>query len=205
LGTVQIDGHKCIKIEALEEGKPNQTYLYAATDLQNLVLVAQVLAPKSEAVHSLRFVASVQRLRNVSLEVPDNLVEIPPGFKPIEHDTWTKVESAKVTYNNRPSQDFGVFRAPGGELFIWVNDAYYPWHYLYRPQQKTVEIAFQGLLVNRSGTYIWRTTEGVAFSLTGYRRPDGSTVDAHPVVKPNSIRFRSENYEQDNAMIEISW
>lgn len=204
LGTVPIDGHKCIKIEALEEGNPNKTYLYAATDLKNLVIVARVLAPKSDDVHSLRFVASVERLRNVSLDAPDSLVEVPPGFKSIEHDKWNKLESAKVTYKNRPSKDFGVFRAPGGELFIWISDAYYPWHYIYRPREKTVEIAFQGLLVNRSGDYIWKTKENVAFSLPDYRRP-GNTVDTHVVVKPNSIKFRSENYEQDQAMIEIRW
>ncbi len=196
LGTVQIDGHKCVKIEAVRKGKPEKIYLYAARDLKNLVLVTQVLAPNR---------GMVQRLHNVSLDVPDSLVEIPADFKPIEHDMWTKVESAKVTYKDRPSKDFGVFRAPGGEFFIWVNDAYYPWHYLYRPQQGTVEIAFQGLLVNRSGTYIWQTKETEAFSLTGYRRPMGRPIDAHLVVKPNSLKFRSNSYEQDKAVIEISW
>src|SRR5258708_3555461 len=69
LGTVQVDGHKCIKIEAVQqEDKANKTYLYAATDLKNLVVVAQILAPKSNTVHSLHFVGSVQRLRNISLE-----------------------------------------------------------------------------------------------------------------------------------------
>jgi hypothetical protein len=43
--------------------------------------VAQVLAPESDTVHGLRFVGGVERLRNVSLEVPDSLVEIPAGFK----------------------------------------------------------------------------------------------------------------------------
>jgi len=205
LGTVLIDGRKCVKIEAVQEGNPNKTYLYAASDLKNLIIVAQVLAPKSEDVHSLRFVGSVERLRNISLDVADTLVEIPPGLKSIQHDKWTKVESAKVTYKNKPSMDFGVFRAPEGELFIWIRDAYYPWQYIYRPQEKTVEIAFQGLLVNRSGDYIWKTKENVAFSLPGYQRPSGSTVDTHVIVKPNSIRFRSGSYERDNAMIEVSW
>lgn len=205
LGTVLIDGHKCVKIEAVEEGNPNKTYLYAASDLRNLIIVARVLAPISKDVRSLRFVGSVERLRNISLDVADSLVEIPPDFKPIEHDRWTKLESANVTYKNKPSKDFGVFRAPGDELFIWISDAYYPWHYIYRPQEKTVEIAFQGLLVNRSGDYIWKTKENVAFSLSGCRSPNGSTVDTHVVVTSNSIRFRSASYERDKAMIEVSW
>jgi len=93
--------------------------------LKNLLLVVQTIAPKRSAV---------QRLRNISLEVPDSLVAIPSDFKPIEHDSWKKVESAKVIYKGRPSKDYGVFRAPGGELFIWIEDAFYPWHYLYNQQ-----------------------------------------------------------------------
>ncbi|MGH9788891.1 MAG: hypothetical protein ACRD4U_09350 [Candidatus Acidiferrales bacterium] len=196
LGTVEIDGHKCLKIEAARTGRPEKVYLYVARELRNLVLVAQVIEPKR---------SMVQRLRNVSFEVPDSLVEIPPDYKPIEHDRWTKVESATVKYGDRPSRDFGVFRAPGGEFFIWVNDAHYPWHYLYRPQQGTVEIAFQGLLVNRTGAYIWQTKETEAFSLTHYRRPRGAPIDARSEVKPNSIKFRSNSYGVDKAMIEISW
>lgn len=196
LGTVQIDGHKCVKIEALRKDKPEKIYFYAASDLQNLVIVAQIIAPKR---------SSVERLRNVSLQVSDSLFEIPPDFKPIGHDRWTKLESAKLTYKGKPSKDYGVFRAPEGELFIWVNDAYYPWTYLYRPKQKTVEIAFQGELINRSGTYIWETTETEAFSLTDYHRLKGSTIGAHLVVKPNGIMFRSASYEQDQSIIEISW
>jgi hypothetical protein len=126
LGKVQIDGHECIKIEAIRKGESMRMYLYAARDLSNLVIVIRTINPPS---------SMIQRLSNISLDVPNSLVEIPAEYKPIEHDRWTKVESAKVTYNGKPSQDFGVFRAPGGELFIWVNDAYYPWHYLVRQQK----------------------------------------------------------------------
>jgi hypothetical protein len=196
LGTEQIEGHKCIKIEAVTKDRPEKVYLYSAQDLMGLTIVVQVIVPKR---------STVQRLHSVSLEVPDGLVEIPPDYKPIEHEKWTKLESAKLTYQGKPSKDYGVFRAPGGELFIWVNDAYYPWEYLYRPQHKTVEIEFQGLLVNASGTYIWQTKETEAFSSINYHTLLGSRVDAHLVVVPNGIKFRSNSYEQDGAMIEISW
>jgi hypothetical protein len=201
LGTAQIDGHKCIKIEATWAGSPEKTYLYVARDLKNLAIVSQSIGPKR---------TMTERLGNVSLEVPTNLVEIPSDYKSIEHDLWIKVETAKVTYKGNRSKDFGVFRAPGGELFIWINDAYYPWEYLVRPQQGTVEIAFQGLLVTRSGEYVWRTKDTEAFSQTNYRVPHERPAyetdeDRRVVVGPNSVKFRSRNYEQDKAMIEVVW
>ena len=63
----------------------------------------------------------IERLGNVSLEVPTNLVEIPSDYRSIEHDRWIKVETATVTYKGNPPKDFGVFRAPGGESFTWIN------------------------------------------------------------------------------------
>src|ERR1700722_4550322 len=196
MGTEQIEGHNCIKIEAVTKDRPEKVYLYSAQDLKGLTIVVQVIAPKR---------STVQRLHSVSLELPDGLVEIPPDYKPIGHEKWTKLESAKLTYKGKPSKDYGVFRVPGGELFMWINDAYYPWEYLYRPQHETVEIEFQGLLVNASGTYIWQTKETVAFSSVNYHTLSGSRVDAHVVVGPNGIKFRSNSYGQDGAMIEISW
>jgi len=197
---VEIDGHRCIKIKATRKDKPEKIYLYAARDLKNLIMVAQILNPPR---------GFVQRLSNVSLEVPDSLVEIPPDYKAIAHDRWTKVETAKITYKGRPSKDYGVFRAPGGELFVWVNDAGYPWHYLVRPREATVETAFQGLLVTRAGKYVWQTNETEAFSQTYYRdrkrENDKQERGARVIVKPNSVKFRSNDYDKDQAMIEVHW
>jgi hypothetical protein len=201
LGTLQIDGHNCIKIKVVRAEKSQEIYLYLARDLRNLAIAAVVIEPKRSITQS---------LHNISLEVPDSMVQIPSEYKPIEHDRWTKLETAKLTYKDKPSKDFGVFRAPGGELFIWIKDAYYPWEYLVRPKQGTVEIAFQGLLVTRSGEYIWRTNETEAFSQLGYRvsRPRAAyetEEDTHAAVTPNSVKFRSRSYERDKAMIEVSW
>ena len=196
LGTVLVDGHRCMKIEIVRKDSPERIFAYSAQDLKKLLLVVQTIAPKRSAV---------QRLRNISLEVPDSLVAIPSDFKPIEHDSWKKVESAKVIYKGRPSKDYGVFRAPGGELFIWIEDAFYPWHYLYRPKEKTVEIAFQGLLINRSGNYIWKTKEEEAFSSTNYSGASQDAMDAHLEASPNGIKFRSNNYDQDQSIIEVTW
>jgi hypothetical protein len=201
LGTRQMDSHNCIKIDASRKGKPEKIYLYAARDLKNLVIVAQVIGPRR---------GMIQRLGNISLDVPDSLVEIPTDYKPIEHDRWTKVERAEVTYKGRASKDFIVFRSPGGELFVRINDAPYPWDYLVRPRETTVETAFQGLLVTRSGEYVWETKETEAFSDTHYRVPryrsdfEGEE-DLRVTVTPNSVRFRSNDYKQNGAMIEVRW
>jgi hypothetical protein len=152
----------------------------------------------------------VQMLKNISLEVPASLVEIPPDYKSIEHDRWSKVETARITYKGRPSKDFGVFQAPGGELFIWINDAPYSWDYLVHPSEAIVETAFQGLLVTRAGEWIWQTKDTEAFSQTHYRVPRKLSESDHEedkrvIVKPNSVTFRSNDYSKDKAMIEVRW
>src|SRR6185369_725779 len=43
LGTRVIDGHNCLKIEAVRNGKPEKFYFYAARDLKNLVIVMQLV------------------------------------------------------------------------------------------------------------------------------------------------------------------
>ena len=201
LGTLIIDGHRCIKIEAKRKGKTEEIYLYAARDLKNLIIAAQISNPP---------LGYIQRLSNISLEVPVSLVEVPPDYKPVEHDRWTKLETARVKYKGRPSKDFGVFRAPGGQLFVWINDAPYAWHYLVRPSEATVETAFQGLLVTRGGEWVWQTKESEAFSLTHYRKPRKlsdfeSPEDKKVIVNSNSVKFRSNDYKKDKGIIEVSW
>lgn len=198
LGTRVIDGHNCLKIEATRKGKPDtKYYFYAARDLKNLVIVAQLIKPNR---------TTLQRLDNISLEVPDSLVQIPPDYKPIEHDRWSKVETAKVTSGGRVAKDATVFRAPAGQLFIRVND----WTYLVRPKEATVETAFQGLLVTRAGDFVWQTEENEAYSQTHYRDPRPPSKwekeeDRRVIVKPNSVTFRSTDYKRDKAMIEVRW
>jgi hypothetical protein len=81
--------------------------------LKNLVIVAQIVGPKR---------STLQRLGNISLDVPDSLVQIPPDYKSIAHDRWLKLENAKVTYGGKISKDFVVFRDPAGELFVRIKD-----------------------------------------------------------------------------------
>ncbi len=201
LGTRVIDGHNCLKIEATRKDKAKKFYFYAARDLKNLVIVAQIIEPRQ---------STVQRLDNVLLEVPDSLVQIPPDYKPIEHDRWVKLENATVTYGNKTSKDFVVFRAPGGQLFVRINDGRYPWDYLVRPAEATVETAFQGLIVTRAGEFIWQTKETEGFSGTNYRTPQQPSKweteeDRRVIVKPDSVTFRSNDYKRDKAMIAVRW
>ena len=197
LGTRAIDGHNCLKIEAVRKGKPEKFYFYAARDLKNLVIVTQLVEPKR---------STMQRLANIALDVPDSLVQSPPDYKPIEHDRWVKLENAKLTYGGKPAKDFVVFRSPAGELFVHVND----WAYLVRPRLAIVEVAFQGLIVTRSGEFIWETKDTEGFSQTWYRQPKAlrewdSAEDRRVIVTPNSVKFRSKDYKKDKTMIEVQW
>ena len=73
LGKITVDGHECIKIEVKRKGaaREEELYLYAARDLKNLIIVARMLDSNSTLV---------QRLQNISLDVPDSLVQIPPDY-----------------------------------------------------------------------------------------------------------------------------
>jgi len=72
-----------------------------------------------------------------------------------------------------------------------------------------VETAFQGLLVTRTGKYIWETKETEAFSQTYYRNKksldDRQKEEGRVIVKSNSVKFRSNDYDKDHAMIEVRW
>ena len=203
LGKITIDGHECIKVQVQRKGEKLESEkisLYLAKDLKYLVIVAQV--------QNLPF-SFIQRLGNISLEVADNLVQIPTDYKPIERDIWKKVENAKVKYQGKFSKDFGVFRSLTGELFVWLDlgeeDDPFIWNYVIHPEQKIANIAFQGMLVTRNGEYVWRTKETEAFSNTGYRSPlaikDAQSKGKIVQVKAKSIKFSS--HYSNNDWIEI--
>ena len=97
VGTVAIDGHHCIKIEARRKATQDKYYFYVARDLKNLAIVTQLVQSLNRS--------TIQKLTNISLEVPDSLVHIPPDYKSIEHDRWTKLENAIVTYKGKAAKD----------------------------------------------------------------------------------------------------
>lgn len=208
LGTQIIDGHKCLKIEAKLDGQDSQVFLYAAEDLKYLIIAAQVLNPPR---------GSIQRLQNISLEVPSQLVEIPPDYKPLPKYKWTLVESAKVTYEGKPKKDSSVFRSENGEqLFVTVYEphpvsgALLAWHYLVFLKEQTVEIGFQGMLITKSGDVVWRTKEKEAFS-SGNEMPD---KDSYPcdgkkcpktIIGTNFVQFPSVYFEDRKSIVKVLW
>jgi len=138
LATQTIDGHKCLKIEAKVPDQKAQVFLYAAEDLKYLIIAAQVLNPPR---------SSIQRLQNISLDVPAVLVEIPQDYRPQPKHKWSRVDSAIVTYDGKPGKHSSVFRSDNGnELFVTLYEPHpatglpLPWHYLVFLKEQTVEI-----------------------------------------------------------------
>ena len=71
VGAESVAGHECLTIQAAINGQP-AVALSAAADLENLVI--KMVAGEGETARGLL-------LTGVSLDVPDELFEIPAGFK----------------------------------------------------------------------------------------------------------------------------
>ena len=208
LGTQPIDGHKCIKIEAKIPDQTAQVFLYIAEDLKYLVVAAQVLDPPRGAI---------QRLQNISLDVPAGLVEIPPNYRPLPKHKWSRVDSANVSYDGKPGKDYSVFRSDdGNQLFITLYEPHpdtgapLPWHYLVFLKEQTVKIGFQGLLITSDGKLAWDTKAKEAFS-AGDNKPDR---DHYPcdwrrcpktVVGTKLVQFPSVYFEDRKSMVRVTW
>lgn len=207
LGTQVVDGHKCLKIEAKSDGQSAKIYLYAAEDLNYLVIAAQVLNPPRGAI---------QRLQNISLKVPDSLFEIPSGYKLLPKYRWERVDSAKVTYDGKTHNDFSVFRSHNGDLFVTLTEPHpatgllLHWHYLVWLKEKIVEVAYQGTLTTSKGELAWQSKEEEAFS-TGDSTPDRERSPCSErgcpktVVGTNYVQFPSVYYEDRKSMIRVAW
>ncbi len=208
LGTQTIDGHKCLKIEAKIPGQKAQVFLYAAEDLKYLIIAAQVLNPPRGAI---------QRLQNISLNVPAGLVEIPPNYRPLPKHKWSRVDSAIVTIDSKPGKSSSVFRSDhGNELFVTLYEPHpatglmLPWHYLVYLKEQTVEIGFQGLLITADGKLAWDANAREAFS-NGDDRPDTSSYPCHrapcpkTTVGPNFVQFPSVYYDDRKSMVRVTW
>jgi len=208
LGTQTIDGHKCLKIEAKLDGQNSQVFLYAAEDLKHLIIAAQVMNPPR---------SSVQKLQNISLEVPSQLVEIPPAYKPLPKHKWVRVDLAKVSYDGKPQKNYSVFRSEdGNQLFVTLYEPHpnsgspLAWHYLVYRKEQTVEIGFQGLLITSKGDFAWDTNEKEAVS-NGDNTPD---KDSYPckgrkcpktIVGADFVQFPSVYYEDRKSIVRVTW
>ena len=72
VGTEVIDGHECTKIKATEINNENKkddatVFLFAAKDLQNLVIKTEHIHPNST------YIRTTYMLKNISFDVPDDL------------------------------------------------------------------------------------------------------------------------------------
>ena len=208
LGTQTIDGHQCVKIEATLPDQKVKVFLYAAEDLKYLVIAAQVLDPPRGAI---------QRLQNISLDVPAALVEIPPSYHPIPKHKWSRVGSAKISYDGKPAKNFSVFRSDdGNQLFVTLYEPHpatgllLPWHYSVFLKEQTVQIGFQGMLVTQDGKLAWDPPATEAFS-SGDNTPQSNSYPCQgskcpkTIVGTNSVEFPSVYYDDRKSKVRVSW
>ncbi len=208
LGTQMIDGHKCLKIEAKLRNQEAQIFLYAATDLNYLVIAAEVIKSPRR---------SMQRLQNISLQVPAHLLEIPPDYHPLPKFKWVRVASAQILYDGKEQKDGSVFRSEDERLLFVTVEEPHPnsglplaWHYVVYLSEQKVEIGYRGMLLTKQGDWAWATNESEAIS-NGENKPkkDWSPCQNRKcpktIVGPNFVQFASVYYEDRQSLIRVSW
>jgi hypothetical protein len=208
LGSQMVGGRRCIKVEVKIPDQAAQVFLYLAEDLKYLVVAIQVLNPP---------LGGLQMLQNISLNVPSRLVEIPPDYRPLSKHKWLLVDSANISYDGKPGNDFSVFRSDdGNQLFVTLYEPHpdsgapMPWHYLVYLKEKTVEICFQGMLITAEGKWAWKTKAREAFSDGDYkpnrdRYPCDWRKCPKTIVGTNFAQFPSVYYEDRKSMVRATW
>lgn len=208
LGTQVIDNHKTIKVEAKLKNQTSQVFLYFAKDLNYLITVIQV-------INSQR--SSVQRLQNISLDVPNGLVEIPSDYKPIPKYKWSRVDSAKVFYDGKLQKKYSIFRSEdGNQLFVTLYEPHpvsgtpLPWHYLVFLKEQTAEIGYQGMLITDEGELAWESKAKEATS-SGENKPNKSDSLCESkncpktTVGTNFAQFPSVYFEDRKSIVKVTW
>ncbi|HLM00200.1 MAG TPA: hypothetical protein VK400_04030 [Pyrinomonadaceae bacterium] len=151
LGTVAVDGDKLLKIQAKSKEFDQEVFLYANLNKKNLITIIQILSPQR---------SSIQRLQEISFEVPDRLFDI-SGYRALPKYSWNKVKTAKVFFRGKLVEDALVFRR---EDYIFIHVAQFEHFFIDLKKQIADTVVFQGLLVAKSGAYIWRTKDDEAIS-----------------------------------------
>ena len=208
LGTQVIDNHKTIKVEAKLENQTSQVFLYFAKDLNYLIIVIQVGSSQQ---------SSVQRLQNISLDVPNGLVDIPPDYKSMPKYKWSRVDSAKVFYGGQLQKEYSVFRsADGNQLFVTLYEPHpdtglpWPWHYLVFLKEQIAEIGYQEMLITNEGELAWESKSKEATS-SGDTKSDKdnplceSKKCPKTVVGTNFVQFPSVYYEDRKSIVKVIW
>lgn len=152
LGTVEVDGDKLLKIQAKSKEFEPEVFLYANLSKKNLITIIQILSPAR---------SSIQRLHEISFEVPDELFDL-SSYKSLPKYNWNKVKTAKVFFRGKLIEDALVFRH---EDYIFIHVAEFD-HFFVDLKKKIADtVVFQGLLVAKSGAYIWKTRDDEAISV----------------------------------------
>lgn len=197
IGSQIVNGHNCLKIEAKIKDNKAQIFLYSAGDLKYLIIAIEVLTPPRR---------STQQLMNISLDVPDKLVEIPADYKPIAKHIWTRLDSAKVTLEGRTPEKYSVFRSEdGNQLFVSVYEPY-PWNYLVFLKEGVSQIAYQGMLVTKKGDFAWQSEEKEATSNQTYKPYKDSYCKNQKCPKTiagsSFVQFPSVD---ERSLIRVEW
>jgi hypothetical protein len=152
LGTIMLDGEKLLKIQAKSKEFAQEVFLYANLNKKNLITIIQIISPQR---------SGIQRLHEISFEVPDALFDI-SGYRLLPKYNWSKVKTAKVFFKGKLIEDALVFRH---EDYIFVHVAEFEHFFIDLKKKIADTVVFQGLLVAKSGAYIWRTGEDEAISV----------------------------------------
>jgi len=152
LGTIELEGNKLLKIQAKSKEFTQEVFLYADLGRKNLFTIIQILSPQR---------SSIQRLKDISFEVPDSLFDI-TGYRPLPKYKWDKVKTATVFFEGKLVKDALVFRH---QNYIFIHVAEFD-HFFIDLNKKLAETStFQGLLIAKNGAYVWRTNEDEAVSV----------------------------------------
>jgi hypothetical protein len=208
VGNQVVNNHPCLKVEAKLKGNSAQIFLYVAKDLRYLVVAIEVLTPPKR---------STQQLTNISLEVPDKILEIPADYKPLPKHIWTRLTNAKTIYEGKPAKEASVFRSDdGSKLFVALSEPHpatglpIPWTYLVFLKENKVEVAYQGTLVTEAGEYAAESTATKAIS-KGEETPskDNTTCEKKGCPKmiatASSVYFPSVYWDDRKAMVKVVW
>lgn len=193
LGTIEVDGNKLLKIEAKSKEFEEQVFLYADFNKKDLITIIQVINPNR---------AGIQRLQNISFDVPENLFDI-SEYKEMPKYKWNKIKTAKVFYEGKQINDAVAFRYNN---YIFIHAGEFK-HLLVDLDKKIADtVVFRGLLVSKDGYYIWSTKDEEAISigeLDGYIKP-GCEYCVQIKTEPNSVTI-PEPENKSKTLVKITW
>jgi hypothetical protein len=96
MGSVNIDGHEATKIKmSIEGGSEEFMYLYFARDLNNLFIKMEGSGKYWEGADAKTLKGSM-RLSEISLEVPEELFQVPEGYKRVSFETMKSTIEGKI-------------------------------------------------------------------------------------------------------------